>query len=64
MADLALLAAVVILGLSYAEGGLLAKELGSWQVIAWAILLAAPFYCPCHFPIFLGNATCPSYSVG
>ncbi len=43
-ADLALLAAVVILGLSYAEGGQLAKELGSWQVIAWAILLAAPFF--------------------
>ncbi|MCR6524389.1 DMT family transporter [Lysinibacillus capsici] len=44
MADLALLAAVVILGLSYAEGGQLAKELGSWQVIAWAILMAAPFF--------------------
>lgn len=44
IADLALLAAVVILGLSYAEGGQLAKELGSWQVIAWAILIAAPFF--------------------
>lgn len=44
MADLALLAAVLILGLSYAEGGQLSKELGSWQVIAWAILIAAPFF--------------------
>lgn len=44
IADLALLATVVILGLSYAEGGQLAKELGSWQVIAWAILIAAPFF--------------------
>ncbi len=50
MADLALLAAVLILGLSYAEGGQLSKELGSWQVIAWAILIAAPFFI---IPVFL-----------
>ena len=37
VADLALLGAVLILGLSYAEGGKLSKEMGSWQVIAWAI---------------------------
>lgn len=43
-ADLALLAAVIILGLSYAEGGRLAQELGSWQVIAWAIIIGAPFF--------------------
>ncbi|MFJ7511925.1 DMT family transporter [Peribacillus simplex] len=43
-ADLALLVAVIILGLSYAEGGELAKELGSWQVIAWAIMIGAPFF--------------------
>ncbi|MCT4477015.1 DMT family transporter [Peribacillus frigoritolerans] len=43
-ADLALLAAVIILGLSYAEGGELAKEIGSWQVIAWAIMIGAPFF--------------------
>lgn len=43
-ADLALLAAVVILGLSYAEGGRLSVELGSWQVIAWAIIIGAPFF--------------------
>lgn len=43
IADFALLAAVVILGLSYAEGGMLAQELGSWQVIAWAIIMAVPF---------------------
>ncbi|PKG22838.1 DMT family transporter [Niallia nealsonii] len=43
-ADLTLLAAVLILGLSYAEGGRLAKELGSWQVIAWAIMIGAPFF--------------------
>jgi drug/metabolite transporter (DMT)-like permease len=43
-ADLALLVAVIILGLSYAEGGKLAKDLGSWQVIAWAIMIGAPFF--------------------
>ncbi|MDT0145464.1 EamA family transporter [Bacillus megaterium] len=43
-ADAALLAAVLILGLSYAEGGVLARELGSWQVIAWAIIIGAPFF--------------------
>ncbi len=43
-ADLALLAAVLILGLSYAEGGKLSKELGSWQVIAWSIMIGAPFF--------------------
>ncbi|WP_134686723.1 DMT family transporter [Brevibacillus migulae] len=43
-ADLALLAAVIILGFSYAEGGKLSKEIGSWQVIAWAIVIGAPFF--------------------
>lgn len=42
--DIALIAAVILLGLSYAEGGKLSKELGSWQVIAWAILIGAPFF--------------------
>ncbi len=49
-ADLALLGAVIILGLSYAEGGKLAQELGSWQVIAWGIIIAAPFFI---VPVFL-----------
>ncbi|WP_144553220.1 DMT family transporter [Bacillus sp. X1(2014)] len=42
--DVALIIAVLVLGLSYAEGGKLSKELGSWQVIAWAILIGAPFF--------------------
>ncbi|MDT8862238.1 DMT family transporter [Alkalihalobacillus sp. MEB130] len=42
--DIALIVAVIVLGLSYAEGGKLSKELGSWQVIAWAILIGAPFF--------------------
>ncbi|UUL76087.1 DMT family transporter [Pseudarthrobacter sp. Fe7] len=41
-ADLLLLCAVACAAVGYAEGGLLARELGSWQTIAWALLLAAP----------------------
>jgi len=42
-ADALLLAAVALGGLGYAEGGRLARELGGWRVICWALLLAAPF---------------------
>lgn len=41
-ADLLLLGAVACAAVGYAEGGLLARELGSWQTIAWALVLAAP----------------------
>ncbi|PEM20965.1 DMT family transporter [Bacillus wiedmannii] len=44
LGDIALIAAVLILGLSYAEGGKLSKDLGSWKVIAWANLIGAPFF--------------------
>lgn len=42
LADLLLLGAVVAAAIGYAEGGLLARELGSWQTISWALVLAAP----------------------
>jgi len=42
-ADLALLAAVVAAAFGYAEGGRLAQKLGGWQVICWALVIAAPF---------------------
>ncbi len=42
-ADMLLLAAVALGALGYAEGGRLARELGGWRVICWALLLAAPF---------------------
>jgi drug/metabolite transporter (DMT)-like permease len=41
-ADLLLLAAVAAGAVGYAEGGLLSRELGSWQVISWALVVAAP----------------------
>ncbi|MFK0042129.1 DMT family transporter [Paenarthrobacter sp. NPDC090517] len=41
-ADLLLLGAVVAAAIGYAEGGLLARELGAWQTISWALVVAAP----------------------
>jgi drug/metabolite transporter (DMT)-like permease len=40
--DLALFGAIVLAALGYAEGGRLARELGGWQVISWALVLGAP----------------------
>ncbi|RKT56078.1 DMT family transporter [Saccharothrix australiensis] len=40
--DLLLFGAVVAAAIGYAEGGLLARELGSWQTVSWALVLAAP----------------------
>ncbi len=40
--DLLLLGAVIAAAVGYAEGGLLARELGSWQTVSWALVLAAP----------------------
>lgn len=40
--DLLLFGAVLAAAIGYAEGGLLARELGAWQTISWALVLAAP----------------------
>lgn len=40
--DAAMLAAITVCGLGYAEGGRLSRTLGGWQVICWALLLALP----------------------
>lgn len=45
-ADGLILAAVLLGGLGYAEGGALARELGGWQVISWALVLLAPVLLP------------------
>lgn len=42
LADLLLFGAVLAAAAGYAEGGLLARELGAWQTISWALVLAAP----------------------
>lgn len=40
--DLLMLAAIAVGGLGYAEGGRLAREMGGWQVICWALVLSSP----------------------
>ena len=40
--DLLLFGAVVLAALGYAEGGLLARELGAWQTVSWALSVALP----------------------
>ncbi len=45
-ADLVLIGAVVAAAFGYAEGGRLAQQIGGWQVICWALVLAAPFEVP------------------
>jgi drug/metabolite transporter (DMT)-like permease len=40
--DLLLFGAVVAAAVGYAEGGLLSRELGSWQTVSWALVLSSP----------------------
>jgi drug/metabolite transporter (DMT)-like permease len=42
VSDLLLFGAVVAAAIGYAEGGLLSRELGSWQTVSWALVLSAP----------------------
>jgi drug/metabolite transporter (DMT)-like permease len=41
--DLLMLVAVGIGALGYAEGARLARQMGGWQVICWALVVSAPF---------------------
>ena len=43
LADGLLALAAISAAIGYAEGGRLARTLGGWQVISWALVLAAPF---------------------
>jgi drug/metabolite transporter (DMT)-like permease len=40
--DLLMVAAVLVCGLGYAEGAVLSRRLGGWQVISWALVLSLP----------------------
>lgn len=40
--DLLMVAAIVVCGLGYAEGAVLSRRIGNWQVICWALVLALP----------------------
>jgi drug/metabolite transporter (DMT)-like permease len=52
LADLALLGAVAAAGLGYAEGAVLSRTFGSWQVICWSLILSTPML----FPIVVQHA--------
>jgi drug/metabolite transporter (DMT)-like permease len=41
-ADVLLFGAVLAAAVGYGEGGLLARELGAWQTVSWALIAAAP----------------------
>ncbi|RFB78658.1 DMT family transporter [Methylovirgula sp. 4M-Z18] len=40
--DALMVAAILLCGLGYAEGGKISRRLGGWQVISWALVLALP----------------------
>jgi drug/metabolite transporter (DMT)-like permease len=42
-----MIAAIVLCGLGYAQGARLARRLGAWQVISWALVIALPVSIPC-----------------
>ncbi len=46
LADIALLGAVGSAALGYAEGAVLARTFGSWQVICWSLILSVPVLLP------------------
>ncbi len=46
VADLYVLAAVALCAFGYAEGGVLSRRYGGWQVICWALVLTAPALVP------------------
>ncbi len=52
--DLLMIVAVLLCGLGDAEGATLARRLGGWQVISWALLLSMPLM------VALALATLPS----
>jgi drug/metabolite transporter (DMT)-like permease len=46
LGDSLLLAAVVVAGIGYAEGGVLARRYGGWRTMCWALVLAFPITLP------------------
>ena len=41
--DFYMLMAIIFCGFGYAEGGVLSRTIGGWQVICWALILSLPF---------------------
>jgi drug/metabolite transporter (DMT)-like permease len=62
--DLLMLAAILACGLGYAEGARLARSLGGWQVICWALVLSLPIMLPMAWltlPASLSAVTAPAW---
>jgi len=53
--DLLMLIAVIVCGLGYAEGARLARRMGGWQVICWALVLSLPMMLPLCLWMLPGN---------
>ena len=47
MGDMFMVAAIIACGLGYAEGAVLSRRLGGWQVISWALVLSLPWMIGC-----------------
>lgn len=62
LADALLLGAVLCAAVGYTEGAILARDLGGWQVISWALVLAAPLMVP--MCIALALRTSPDATFG
>lgn len=62
--DLLMVAAVILCGWGYAEGAVLSRHYGGWQVISWALLLGLPFMLPVAIvtlPATWENITVPAW---
>lgn len=62
--DLLMIAAILLCGLGYAEGGVLSRRLGGWQVISWSLLLSAPvmaLIAILTWPESFGRVTAPEW---
>jgi drug/metabolite transporter (DMT)-like permease len=62
LANLAMLGAVAAAGLGYAEGAVLSRTFGSWQVICWALILSTPLLLPIVFQHAPQNFSSVSFS--
>lgn len=60
--DLLMVAAILLCGLGYAEGAMLTRKLGGWQVISWALVVALPL--TAGVAVWAAPANWPQVSVG
>jgi drug/metabolite transporter (DMT)-like permease len=57
--DLLLLGSVVAAALGYAEGAVLARDMGGWRVISWALVIALPVTVPLTALVSVGGIGSP-----